>query len=299
MRYIQGPVRLGDWEISIEWFGPKEAREALSNQATNRTIRSKNAKSYARAMLAGEWSLTHQGVAFDEKGIMIDGQHRMTAIIKSGEEQMFLVFRGLKNSCFHVLDQGARRTGKDILGLMSPEIKEFRAQLATVAKFVLFGGMRNARTSMPGLRDVHIARYVTDNIEQLLPYVRLSRAKDTRAIFSSGWTGAFCSAAALYGNDEIMPLAKRLQTLAWTDDKDPIKALYVYMVNNKGLKKTTFGLKSWGCVAYYATTSAILACRKKNPSLSAIRLSQKCHDIKGIDSYRKEQIDRLKSLKFN
>ena len=37
----------------------------------------------ARDMKAGHWRLTHQGIAFDPAGVLIDGQHRLWAIVES------------------------------------------------------------------------------------------------------------------------------------------------------------------------------------------------------------------------
>jgi hypothetical protein len=50
---------------------------------------------YARAMKSGHWMLTHQGIGFDDDGVMIDGQHRCWGIVKSGIPQRMMVTRGI------------------------------------------------------------------------------------------------------------------------------------------------------------------------------------------------------------
>ena len=48
-------------------------------------------ESYARAMRAGQWLLTHQGIAIDTNGELVDGQHRLSAIVASGATVEMLV----------------------------------------------------------------------------------------------------------------------------------------------------------------------------------------------------------------
>ena len=63
---------------------PEMAAEWLKLNVGNRPISNAIVESYTRAILSGNWSLTHQGIAFDENGVLRDGQHRMNAIIRAG-----------------------------------------------------------------------------------------------------------------------------------------------------------------------------------------------------------------------
>ena len=50
----------------------------------NRTISEGPVQKYAADMSDGRWTLTHQCIAFDSLGNLIDGQHRLSAVIQSG-----------------------------------------------------------------------------------------------------------------------------------------------------------------------------------------------------------------------
>ncbi|MDT0401133.1 hypothetical protein [Streptomyces edwardsiae] len=65
----------------------------------------------------GEWQLTHQGIAFDEDGVLIDGQHRLAAIAKAGISVSLTVTHGVPRTAFTVMDTGRKRTGRDALAL--------------------------------------------------------------------------------------------------------------------------------------------------------------------------------------
>jgi hypothetical protein len=75
----------------------------------NRNLSLTVAQEYATAMKAGRWQLTHQGVAFDTEGNILDGQHRLLAITLAGVSVDMLVFVGMDRSTFTVLDAGRRR----------------------------------------------------------------------------------------------------------------------------------------------------------------------------------------------
>ncbi len=84
----------------------------------NRPLNNQTVAFIAQAIERGEWQLTHQGIAFDEEGCLIDGQHRLAAIRKSGIPVEIAVTHGVSRNAFAVLDTGRKRTGKDALSLV-------------------------------------------------------------------------------------------------------------------------------------------------------------------------------------
>lgn len=69
---------------SIETISPKYAEYLLEKNIGNRKISRHRVSMYARDMQAGNWQLTHQGILLGKDGIVIDGQHRLHAVILSG-----------------------------------------------------------------------------------------------------------------------------------------------------------------------------------------------------------------------
>lgn len=92
---------------------PLLAAEWLKNNITNRPLA--KAKDYADDMKAGRWRLTHQGIAFNTKGQLIDGQNRLTAVIMSGCHVPMVVFFDCEPQSVDVLDIGKARTLGDVL----------------------------------------------------------------------------------------------------------------------------------------------------------------------------------------
>jgi hypothetical protein len=96
---------------------PRMAMRWLEGNVHNRRLRQVVVNRYARDMAAGKWTLTHQGVAFDGNGTLVDGQHRLWAIVESDVPIQMTVTRGVPMEAQMVIDDHLTRTGSDALSL--------------------------------------------------------------------------------------------------------------------------------------------------------------------------------------
>lgn len=85
------------------------------NPASNRVVSDTVYERYAKEMIKGEWRTTHQGIAFDREGKLLDGQHRLMAIKLSGISIKMLIIPGCDPDTFDVLDSGHRRQAAQLL----------------------------------------------------------------------------------------------------------------------------------------------------------------------------------------
>ena len=105
-------------KVTIEKIGPDEAAALLTTNTGNRKLRKDRVDNYAKVMEAGRWMLTGEAVKVDVTGRLLDGQHRLAAVVKSGATVQLLVCRGLEEETFKVLDSGMTRTIGDAFGTM-------------------------------------------------------------------------------------------------------------------------------------------------------------------------------------
>lgn len=69
-----------------------------------------------QAIQHGQWRLTHQGIALSAAGALQDGQHRLTAILRSGIPVQLQVSI-LEEDVFDVIDTGRARGPRDVLAI--------------------------------------------------------------------------------------------------------------------------------------------------------------------------------------
>ncbi|MBQ0827388.1 hypothetical protein [Streptomyces tagetis] len=120
---------------------PEIARTFLSRASVNRRLDKGRVSALADTIIRGEWKLTHQGIAFDEVGALLDGQHRLHAIIEADTPVEMLVFDGLSKDVFPVLDTGKRRSAADTL--LSTGAKYLPLLSSTIRHVILFKTMPN------------------------------------------------------------------------------------------------------------------------------------------------------------
>lgn len=97
---------------------PELAAQWLKLNTNNRPLSKNTVQQLAAQIQRGEWQLTHQGIAFDEDDVLIDGQHRLAAIVKAGTTVPMTVTQGVPRTAFTVMDTGRKRTGRDALALV-------------------------------------------------------------------------------------------------------------------------------------------------------------------------------------
>jgi len=98
-------------------ISPSMAREwlAVSPERNQRSIQQRNVAKILHAIETGEWKTTHQAIALDPTGFVLDGRHRLTAIAAQRKSVRALVAFDADPETFGVIDVGRARTPGDSL----------------------------------------------------------------------------------------------------------------------------------------------------------------------------------------
>lgn len=109
-------INLGDGKtISVETITPEQADDLLSRNDSNRGISDGTVDTYARQMESGDWEFAGDPIRISKTDRLLDGQHRLSAVVKIGKAVDFMVMRGLENDVQDVLDSGRKRSAVDTL----------------------------------------------------------------------------------------------------------------------------------------------------------------------------------------
>lgn len=98
-------------------FTKEDAERIILEQNTNnyRTTKEHVVKMYADEMSNGRWMVNGDSIRFDKNGVLIDGQHRLKGVIKSGIAQEFVVVEDLDPECVKTIDIAHKRSIEDYL----------------------------------------------------------------------------------------------------------------------------------------------------------------------------------------
>lgn len=147
---------------------PEDAQKmlALSEGQVQRGLRKNAVDRLVHAIKAEQWQVTHQAIALDANGVVLDGQHRLHAIARAGRAVEVQIARDVPRRTFEVIDTGSSRSPADILRIAG---YSNTTQLAAATRMLLtydevvgttdtFNAIRTRFTAADILREVESDR---------------------------------------------------------------------------------------------------------------------------------------------
>lgn len=118
-------------EVRFETITPQRAKELLANNFHNRNLSRPRVHYYAELMKRGEWDGENgESIKIAEDGTLVDGQHRLAAIVESGATTVMMVVYNVSMESQETLDQGRK------------EITVRRSQTTRLHQYHLSGSAR-------------------------------------------------------------------------------------------------------------------------------------------------------------
>lgn len=231
---------------------PQMAAEMLRRNPRNRCIRRSNVRFLSTELKEGRWKHTHQGLAVGKCGTLLDGQHRLTAIVETGIPALMNVSFDCDAATFAVIDTGAIRGSSDVLrinGVTSCET----SIAATVKLYWLYHNKPSFTWTGEASRlssAVVLEEYRRDP-EGFSWAVKLShRAKyEFKALKLASATATFAYLAVEHGFDrqEIEAFVMSVATGANLEQGDPRYAIRKQLINgwDPGQSKGARGSQVW------------------------------------------------------
>lgn len=102
-------------ESEIISVTPTLAEEWLGKMGPNRPLRKADVERLASDIASGAWELNGETVKFLKCGTLIDGQHRLAAVVHSRKSVPMEIVRGLTEKAAQTVDTGRSRSFSDVL----------------------------------------------------------------------------------------------------------------------------------------------------------------------------------------
>ena len=152
--------------VGLAMITPDLAKSMLAlNIKNNRRISNARVESYAQDMRDDKFAETTM-ITIDENGHLIDGQHRLQAVIKSGKAQWFVVFVGAHNNQY-IFDRGLQRTTAQNAKMAGMLVCDNITLGMLRLHFAIYSKTPNQRVN-----DAQLMEYIEENNDVLL---RLSK----------------------------------------------------------------------------------------------------------------------------
>lgn len=112
---------------------PQDATAWLRCNKNNRPIRKRHIEFLSTEITNGNWQVNGQAIVIADDENILDGQHRLFAIIEAGKPIQSLVVYGITADAFKTIDTGAVRTGADALCLYFKDVPQYIVKAAATA----------------------------------------------------------------------------------------------------------------------------------------------------------------------
>lgn len=158
-KFVAAPLRWGDITIEVVEVSPSRAEAWLAKNTHNRSLRKRTITTYATDMAAGDWSFTGEPVTFAADGRLLDGQHRLHAIVEAAVTVPLVVICGLANEAQEDTDRGVPRKFYDVLQLRGEVNATHLASIVRRVHMWELGARQNIDTGS-GLAAATVAQYL-------------------------------------------------------------------------------------------------------------------------------------------
>lgn len=202
---------------------PAKAQTYLQTSLGNRPISSPVVLSYADTMKKGKWMLNGMCIIFDTEGHLIDGHHRLMAVIKAGIPVKFDVVRGVSVDAFTTYDCGRHRTLGQLIAMQGAKHYNMVASIvvaneALVRKGRLFAdngiGIRNGSRRMTNTEKYELYRQDAEGFDRVA--VIMCRLRSQCRIVESSLAGGmyyYLTHTGGYDEDFVLAFFEALFTL--------------------------------------------------------------------------------------
>jgi len=120
-------------EVSLEMISPDRAKSILDGRGRNRLLRPNHIARMAADIRAERWELNGEPLLFDEHDRLVDGQNRLSAVVRAGKAVPFLC---VWNVDAKFVDAGMTRTVADMMRIAGAT--DYAMVSAIAANFLKF-----------------------------------------------------------------------------------------------------------------------------------------------------------------
>jgi len=153
--------------VELVKINKEVAEKMLSINLNNRKAKEKVIAKYASEMLKGNWKDdTGELIKISKTNKLLDGQHRLKAIVKADVELQMYVAYDLSDDVFVVLDSGTTRSSNDVFHIAGAQ---YSALIPPIIQFseALFNGYKTNQGNKV-LTNVELLQKFQDNEEYYL-----------------------------------------------------------------------------------------------------------------------------------
>jgi hypothetical protein len=216
---------------------PEDASQLLEANSNNRPLNEQHVKRIARQILEGKWRFNGDTIKISSTNDILDGQHRLWAIMEAKIPVETIVVRGIEPDAFSTIDTIRKsRSGSDVLALVG--VSHHRSAISTGLQWLIRWQrktLENYRAPQNRLENSDIELAFKDN-----PGIARAAERSTRlrSVFNPGLLTFFYFVLTNRNPDLAERLMYTLENPSGIGMDDPFFRLRAYFLNPNSRKDT-------------------------------------------------------------
>jgi hypothetical protein len=148
----------------VREINPTIAKEMLKRNFNNRKLNETHIRNLSNQMKLNNWLFDGTPLKFDKYGRLLDGQHRLNAVIESNKQIKFLILTDIETEAFKVMDTGRLRSSSDVLSIMNIKYPNDVAYVAR--QYLLFdNGKRSSGGNVMKISNTEVVDWYNQNLD--------------------------------------------------------------------------------------------------------------------------------------
>lgn len=222
-------------KFTTEKINPKRAAEILEGNEVNRVIKQAVVLDYAKQMREGKWyANTGEAIKITSSKRLIDGQHRMLAVIESGKTISFMFVNEMSGDAYKYIDQGRVRSGYDTLHVHGVQKPRMMAAIIR-AHYGLLNGSKTGRTASLVLSNLELTQEYDSRPELWREVISLTESyyKQFNRVLPASLLGGLLVFFRSIDEENANSFMSKLCAGVGLKEKDPLTFLRNRLVNEK------------------------------------------------------------------
>jgi len=135
-------------QTSVLRITPAKAKLYLAQNKGNRPLQKHHVKFLVSEILHGNWKCNGESIKIGKNKQIIDGQHRLSAIVEANKSIQTVVMTGLDPEVFDTIDTGKNRSPGDTYALMGEKnVNQLAALIKNLHRYYMHDWKKPARIS--------------------------------------------------------------------------------------------------------------------------------------------------------
>ena len=151
---------------------PELAKQLLSKNTKNRSVKEHTVNFYKDQMTSGKWKENGESIIIDVNGVIKDGQHRLLAVSKTGFSYIAPVITEVSYDVMDTIDTGTNRSCADIFKL---EGLSYPTYLAALCKSILKNAYNHHSSHSSKISNSDALLLAKENKDELYRVIEISK----------------------------------------------------------------------------------------------------------------------------